>query len=109
MNLVENAIDAAEDARRVRLRVYVDQDVALMGRFVRFDVVDNGPGMGSETLARVFDPFFTTKSKGTGLGLAIAQRLARENGGHLIAASIPKNETTFSLLLPVADESLELV
>ncbi len=104
VNLVENALDAVEDASRVRIRVYLDQDAALLGQFVRIDVVDDGAGIPNDELSRVFDPFFTTKPKGTGLGLAIAQRLARENGGHLLAASVPNVETTFSLLLPLAPE-----
>ncbi|MBC7793880.1 MAG: PAS domain-containing protein, partial [Clostridia bacterium] len=102
MNLVENALDAVGEPERVRVRVLREDESSLLGRFVRIDVTDDGPGMGNEALQRVFDPFFTTKPKGTGLGLAIAQRLARDNGGHLIAASVPNVETTFSLLLPIA-------
>lgn len=102
MNLVENALDAVGEPHRVRVRVLREDDTSLLGRFVRIDVSDNGPGITNDDLQRVFDPFFTTKTKGTGLGLAIAQRLARENGGHLIASSVPNVDTTFSLLLPVA-------
>lgn len=105
VNLVENALDAVDDASRVRIRVYVDQDASILGQFVRIDVSDDGPGIPNDELSRVFDPFFTTKPKGTGLGLAIAQRLARENGGHLLASSVPGVETTFSLLLPLAPVS----
>lgn len=102
MNLVENALDAVGEPRRVRVRVLREEQSTLLGNFIRIQVSDDGPGIGNEDLQRVFDPFFTTKTKGTGLGLAIAQRLARENGGHLIVSSVPNVDTTFSLLLPIA-------
>jgi signal transduction histidine kinase len=101
VNLIDNAIDACGSADQVRLNVYIHHEATI--RFLRFDVVDNGPGMSDDVLQRVFQPFFTTKASGTGLGLAIAQRLARENGGDLFATSIANTATTFSLVLPLGE------
>jgi len=67
-------------------------------------VIDNGPGIPTETLPHIFDPFFTTRDPGagTGLGLWNAHRLAELLGGRLEVESGPGN-TCFSLVLPLAD------
>ncbi len=101
VNLLENALDSVIDPGRVHIRVAQFADEAFTDQFIAFDISDDGVGISNHSLSRIFDPFFTTKPKGTGLGLAIAQRLARENGGHLLASSVPNVKTTFSLLLPV--------
>ncbi len=102
LELIENALDAVGDPRRVRL-VVVGQRVAGETRgHVRFEVRDDGPGVREGDLSHVFDPFFTTKPKATGLGLSVAQTLVRENGGRLLARSNPGLETVFSIVLPEA-------
>ena len=61
--------------------------------------------MDPETQARIFDPFFTTKHPGRGLGLSSALGTARGHHGTLICQSVPGAGTSFSLLLPGADEA----
>lgn len=68
---------------------------------VEMTVADNGCGMDPETLSRAFEPFFTTKAgRGNGLGLATAARLARLEGGTVVAKSELGSGTRVSLLLP---------
>jgi two-component system sensor histidine kinase PilS (NtrC family) len=43
------------------------------------EVLDNGPGIGTEQLERIFEPFYTTSSMGTGLGLFITKELCEAN------------------------------
>ena len=110
--LLSNAIDATQSARRVLLRAERHRprpDGRGLRRSepppqdqVRFDVVDDGPGVPAEIMGRIFDPFFTTRASGTGLGLSIARQLAIENGLRLAVASTPGGPTTFSVLVPVA-------
>jgi signal transduction histidine kinase len=67
------------------------------------EIVDTGPGMRPEVVARAFEPFFTTKDvgKGTGLGLDIARRIVVErHGGRIDIESPPSGGTTMRVSLP---------
>jgi len=62
---------------------------------VAIHVVDDGPGIASDTLPRIFDKFVkaqgvteTDGGQGTGLGLAIAKGIMEAHGG-MIAAESP--------------------
>ncbi len=48
------------------------------------EVVDRGPGIGTDDIERVFEPFFTRAARGTGLGLFLARELAESNGATLL-------------------------
>ncbi len=47
------------------------------------DIIDNGPGVKDEDIAKLFEPFFTKTSNGTGLGLYIARELCESNQAQL--------------------------
>ncbi len=97
-NLIDNALDAVSAGGRVEVSARRDdQRVAVR-------VVDNGPGIPPQNLARIFDPFFTTKpqGQGTGLGLDIVRRLVRHNDGAIEVDSKP-GRTEFRVTLPIAD------
>jgi two-component system sensor histidine kinase MtrB len=76
------------------------------GDGVAVDVLDRGPGLSREDLARVFERFYkadTARSRGgSGLGLAIALEHARAQGGSLVAANRPDGGARFTLRLPGA-------
>jgi nitrogen fixation/metabolism regulation signal transduction histidine kinase len=87
-NLVENAIQAADDAARapqVRLRVTTGGTAGI----ATIQVDDNGPGVPASTGAQVFDPYFTTKEHGTGLGLAIVRKIVIDHGGDVTVGQAP--------------------
>ena len=75
LNLMINAVQAMENAappddgppppRELMLRLASPDAEDL----VRLHVIDTGPGMDSETLAKVFRAFYTTKQGGSGLNL----------------------------------------
>ena len=75
-------------------------------RYVEFSVMDNGPGMDDETLARCTDPFFTTKdsNSGTGLGLAMVYGFVRQSDGVLRIYSEEGVGTTVQMTLPRGSE-----
>jgi signal transduction histidine kinase len=70
---------------------------------VRFH--DTGPGISREHMKNLFIPFFTTKEKGTGLGLPISQRIVTQHGGAIEVRSEPRRGTTFTVLLPAAEDT----
>jgi signal transduction histidine kinase len=73
---------------------------------VEVSVRDTGPGISPKVLRNLFIPFFTTKTQGTGLGLAISQSIVQNAGGTIEVHSLPGAGTTFTIVLPAAEESL---
>ncbi|MCO7518360.1 MULTISPECIES: PAS domain S-box protein [unclassified Pseudomonas] len=112
LNLMFNARDAIEGAGCIRLVVECVQLAGevegLQGRFVRFEVHDDGQGIDPQVLPRIFEPFFTTKAfgKGTGLGLSQAYGFARQSLGAIGVASQPGVGTCMSLYLPACADPL---
>jgi signal transduction histidine kinase/ActR/RegA family two-component response regulator len=74
---------------------------------VSLTMTDTGPGIQAPDLDRIFDPFERlgaeqTAIEGTGIGLPLARAFAEAMEGHLTAASIPGEGTTFTVILPRA-------
>ncbi|MGE0709578.1 MAG: sensor histidine kinase [Planctomycetota bacterium] len=104
LNLVENAVDAAEQGDEPRwVEVALQDRPEALGLVVR----DSGRGIPPEVRARVFDPFYTTKpvGRGTGLGLAICQSLVERLGGTIELESSERG-ATFTVWLPRAARPL---
>jgi PAS domain S-box-containing protein len=98
VNLIVNAVDAIGDTPgMITIRLRPGDDAR-----VRCDVIDNGPGIPPDQLAKVFEPFFTTKppERGTGLGLPVAREIVASYGGTLSVTSTVGTGTTFTFDLP---------
>ncbi len=63
-------------------------------------VIDTGPGISPEHLAKIFQPYFTTKKSGTGLGLPTTRRLIEEHGGDIRVHTDLGRGTDFVIALP---------
>jgi two-component system sensor histidine kinase HydH len=98
LNLVMNAIDAAECGSEVRLRAAHTQGE------VQIEVENVGQPIREEVLANIFEPFYTTKPQGTGLGLAIARNIARAHGGDIVVASNEPTKVCFTILLKDSEQ-----
>jgi len=71
---------------------------------VVLDVVDDGPGIPADGVARLFQPFqFSGRKDGTGLGLTIARDIAQAHGGRLTLDRTGPDGTVFRLELPEAE------
>jgi CheY-like chemotaxis protein len=104
INLLGNAVKFTTQGE-VRLRVRHQREMA------RIDIVDTGPGMSAEELARVFEPFArgsaagSASAGGTGLGLTISKMLTELMGGEMTVTSTPGQGSTFSLRLFLPEQS----
>ncbi|MBW2296165.1 MAG: PAS domain S-box protein [Deltaproteobacteria bacterium] len=108
MNLVGNAIDACifDDNIGKEHQVYVR--TRREGRFITFEVEDNGSGMDDAVKKRLFSSFFSTKgAKGTGLGLLVTNKLVEENNGEMEVRSSVGEGTTFTIRLPFIVEAAQ--
>jgi signal transduction histidine kinase len=97
--VIENALDALDDADAGTLRIRTRAD----GAYIVVEIGDTGIGMSPAVAARAFDAFYTTKpvGKGAGLGLDIARRIVnRRHGGTISIASRP-GETVLRIRIPV--------
>ena len=82
INVVGNAVDAAEETRG---DVEITWERALDALELR--VVDGGRGLPATS--NLFTPFFTTKPNGTGIGLVLSRQIAEAHGGTLTLENRP--------------------
>jgi two-component system NtrC family sensor kinase len=99
--LATNAVDAMPEGGTLTFAASADK------KRLAIEVRDTGVGIASEDLSKIFEPFFTTKEvgKGTGLGLAVCYGIVTDHGGRLSVRSSPGKGTTFTILLPITDQS----
>jgi len=74
-----------------------------LGDRIEISVKDNGNGIPDEIKDKILQPFFTTKptGQGTGLGLSLSYDIVKAHGGELKVETIEKEETNFSIVLPI--------
>ena len=105
LNLTRNAAEAVRTlGPQGRVTISGSADDRAGRKWQRISVVDNGPGIPADHLAKIFLPFFTTKSEGTGLGLAVVQKVAMQHGGTVEARNHPGGGAEFILSLPLRQE-----
>jgi signal transduction histidine kinase len=98
-NLIENALKYASATVEVYAAPQQDGQIAIV-------VVDDGPGIPPDKVARVFERLYTVRETpgravGTGLGLAIVRELAAAMGGRARAEAAPGGGTRFVVSVPV--------
>ena len=98
LNLLLNAQNAMPAGGQIVLQTQpVDASV-------RLEVIDNGVGMPSETVAQIFRPFFSTRKDGSGLGLPTTRKIIEAHKGTIAVQSEVGKGTRFTLTLPAAPE-----
>ncbi len=107
VNLFSNAIKFTAAGGRV------DVDCRKEEAVIHISVRDTGIGVPADKLEAIFNPFvqvrtdLTRPHEGTGLGLAISRELARAMEGELTVTSTLGEGSTFTLTLPLADDTLD--
>ncbi len=105
MNLMTNAVEAVDPGRGVVTVRAMYHAPGARGTGSRaaaeIAVIDNGPGIAKDRIARLFEPFNSTKgARGTGLGLAVTKRIVEEHGGRISLESVVGQGATFRVMLP---------
>lgn len=100
INYLSNAIKFSPERKTIVVKS------EILGKTVRFAVIDQGPGMDEQTKAVVFKKFAQAQtvlsSQGHGLGLSICKLIAEAHGGSVGVESNPGCGSTFWLILPLA-------
>ena len=102
-NMIANANQAVSENGHIQITTKLEHDDVL----IIFQ--DNGHGINEEHMNLLFTPFFTTKpiGKGTGLGLSISHGFVEEHNGEILVESEEGKGTTFTIVLPTDEVSIE--
>ncbi len=100
-NLVTNAVKYGASGKVVTLRT------RRVGRNIRVEVIDKGPGLSPDKQAQLFEPFNRlglerSTIEGHGIGLTLAKRLTELQNGEIGVISAPGEGATFWIELPAA-------
>jgi two-component system, NtrC family, sensor histidine kinase HydH len=95
LNLMLNAEQALPGGGAITVQA------SALSDHVSLSLIDTGPGMAPEVLAKVFEPFFSTKSTGSGLGLPTTRKIVEAHGGSIDVQSEVGKGTKFTIRLPV--------
>ncbi|BCS30988.1 hypothetical protein TBR22_A01870 [Luteitalea sp. TBR-22] len=98
INLMLNAVQASPPDGVVDVEIQ-------SGPAVRVAITDAGGGIAQEHLAHIFEPFFSMRPGGTGLGLFMSINAVRRWGGDITVRSGLGAGSTFSITLPVVDDT----
>ena len=114
MNILNNAIDAIEEAIKARQdnpeiedntgEIKINTSVIDSAELIKITIEDNGVGMSEKTRRKIFTPFFTTKpvGQGTGMGMPISYNIIVEkHGGKLDCQSTVNKGTKFIIQIPI--------
>ncbi|MDA0816621.1 MAG: ATP-binding protein [Planctomycetota bacterium] len=94
LNLLINAVQAMKGGGQLVVRT------RAAGLGVLLELIDTGPGMEAETLAKAFRAFYSTKQGGSGLGLPTARKIIESHGGSIDVESAPGRGTKVAIWLP---------
>lgn len=103
-NLVSNAIKYTQEGGLITVSAEQDDGHVVVR------VSDNGFGIPLEEQPRIFDRFYRGQSEavngvgGTGLGLTIVKAIVEKHGGRIWVESKAGVGSTFSFILPAAEE-----
>ena len=104
-NLLSNAIRYTPRGGEIRVTLKSEVDQVI------FQVQDTGPGIPPADQPYIFDKFYRASNidpdiPGSGLGLAIVKSIVENHQGRVWVDSVPGEGSTFTVVLPVADDSL---
>jgi signal transduction histidine kinase len=102
--LLDNAVKFSPEGGEINVRVQASEAV-------RIEISDPGIGFPIEQLDDVCRPFTRIEGSGghlfggVGLGIPIAKQVVESHGGHIEIASEVNKGSTFTIVLPIAEEA----
>lgn len=97
INVLKNAHESGSAPDEIELSMQSMPDGSVL-----LKVMDRGPGMDEEALARATMPFYTSKPGGTGLGVPLSSEIAEAHGGRLQLENRPGGGLVVTCRLPGA-------
>lgn len=105
INLLENSVFHADGMTQLLLKV------KIMGKWVIFEVIDNGSGIPMEKIDRIFDGYLdrtggTTDGKRTNMsiGLSVCATIIKAHGGEMKAENRKEGGAKFSFALQMEED-----
>ena len=99
VNLIKNGLEAMPHGG------FLTISIARQKGHIHLTVSDSGHGISEKHFQRIFEPFFTTKgSKSSGLGLSSCYGIVKKHRGEMQVKSIPGQGTSFTIILPLAEQ-----
>lgn len=100
-NLIDNAYKYGADGKYIRLQIVQKE------KMIQINVTDHGKGIPQSKQKHIKERFYRGEEgrsgEGLGIGLSIVEEVVNAHDGKLILKSIPNKETTFSVILPLAN------
>jgi two-component system sensor histidine kinase KdpD len=102
VNLLDNAIKFSTPGSPIRIAAMLVTD------HLELRISNTGEGVPPEELDRIFERFYrgqperSSSTPGSGLGLAICKGFVEAHGGQILAESVPGENTTILVRLPLA-------
>jgi PAS domain S-box-containing protein len=94
-NVIDNALQHSPAGGIVRVEAAIEEKTFVCR------VVDEGPGVTAEDIAKGFTPFYSHRRGGTGLGLSIARNIVARHGGEIaLSARTDRSGTVVTIRLP---------
>ena len=83
------------------------------GKYIRFIIYDDGPGISEDVIDRLFDRFATGTAGKHGIGLALAKSIAEEHKGFIKGYNLKNEDGTnkgacFEISLPLLSKREQL-
>jgi two-component system sensor histidine kinase SenX3 len=106
-NLVSNAVKYSGDGKKVQVEVQATPEL------VSILVIDQGIGIAAKDHQRIFERFYrvdrarSRSTGGSGLGLSIVRHVVSNHGGTVTVVSEEGRGSTFTIVLPRAESSIE--
>ncbi len=109
LNLLNNGAEAILAKSPEGGIIYLTLSHLSDRNLMEIKISDTGTGIDPANLPRIFEPHFTTKPEGHGFGLFTCQKIVKNHGGEIKVESKLGQGSTFTLTLPVRQDSSSLL